>query len=214
MSSPFSVQLQALLEHLPFPLDAVDRANAAFQAWHAQDDPQAKETVEVWTYCYVFRYFAVKYAQGNIHPPSDFDEITGTVFRRAIENQHTVENPDRYASWVSVVCRNAFLNYTRKKEVVQSIHDEHAPTLVAEDDRAHHDASFLRQALRAAIERLPNYLQEVARLRFLRGYSYQEIAEETGRGKATVRTYRRRAVQRLSEDPALAPFLDEFHGGS
>lgn len=215
MPSPSFARLHALLEHLPFPLDAVDRVNEAFQVRIEEGgDGREREVVELWTYCYVFWYFTVKSVQGNIDPPSDLDALVGTAFRRAIENTDTVQNPNRYASWVSVVCRNAFLNYRRKTEVVQSIEAEQVPPLAAEDDETHYDAGFVRQAIRAAIERLPAYLQEVARLHFLRGYTYPEIAAETGYGEGTIRTYRHRIVQKLREDDALAPFLDEYYGGS
>ena len=209
MSSPFFDRLNALLAHLPFPLDAVDQVNAAFRAMREKGKKQAKDTVEVWTYCYVLRYYSVKASRDDIHPPSDLDVLVGKAFRRVTENQHTVKDPGRYASWVSVVCKNTFLNYTRKQEVLQSIDDEEqAPVLVAENAEHSYDAGFIRAALRGAIQRLPDYLQEVARLHLLRGLSYSEIAAETGRNEGTVRTYRHRILKKLREDPALTPFLD------
>lgn len=211
-ASVFS-QLEAVLEHLPFPLEATDRVNEAFQEWCVDQSEEAKYAVELWTYCFVLRYFLIKSVLGKIETVSDVDALVDRAYKRIERNQSTIEDSTRYAHWVSVICRNTFLNHTRKHRPERSIHGEAAPTLVAESPRSHHDMGFALQAFEAAIGRLPAHLQEVTRLHFLEGYTYEEISEELGKPVPTIRSYKHRAIRRLREDRWLHAFFEGTSDG-
>jgi len=190
----------SLAERLPFRMSETEAVNDAFRQWLDGEDAQ-KRNVDVWTYCYIWKYFLVKRTQNSITEASDIDDLIARTYQKVERNRTQINNPDRYASWVSVVCKNTFLNYTRKDRVTESIHDEDGPQLVA--DRPDADPDTIRQTLLRAIERLPSYLQPTARLYFLERRTFQEISEVIEKSVATVRTYKHKAVQRLREDEEL-----------
>ncbi len=75
------------------------------------------------------------------------------------------------------------------------------------------DASVIYRSIRAAIEALPDYLREVARMRLLENRSYRTIREETGKSLQTLRSYVNKALIRLRRNPRLLLLLEEMHDG-
>lgn len=206
MTSSFT-HLDRLVSRLPFALDDTDRVNAAFEQWRAGRQREDEKVVALWTYCFVMRYFLVKAVKGSIHNAADVDALIATVYRKIDRNQDSVNDSSRYASWVSVICKNTLINYVHRKRPEQSIHDDASPVLTADSPTTYHDAGFLLQALRRAIERLPSYLQDTARLYFLNDCTYEEISAQIGKDVPTVRSYRHKVVRRFREDDRLLAFL-------
>jgi RNA polymerase sigma factor (sigma-70 family) len=197
-----------VLDQLSFALDDTEAVNQAFQTYRNEGRDEAEEQVEVWTYCYVYRYFMKKFGAGSIQEAADADDLIARAFQKARRKRSSVQDPSRYANWVSVVCKNTFLNYARRDRVAQSIDDEEGPELVAEDPPpSRSDVGFVRQAFERAIDRLPDYLQEPARLYFLEDHTFQEIAEVIDKSVPTVRTYKHKAVKRLRKDDELRALL-------
>lgn len=203
-------RFQQLVARLPFALDDTDRANAAFQRWRDDESARAKQVADLWAYCFVSRYFMMKAAKGDLDEASDVDALTDKAFQRVLNNHDTVREADKFASWVSVICRNTFLNYVNRRKRKQSIDDENGPVLVAGALAEVEDVGFTAQLLADAIERLPAYLQEVAELYFFEGCEYEEISSRIGKSVPTVRSYRHKAVQKLREDGRIAAFLEEI----
>lgn len=206
MTSSSFAHLDRLVARLPFPLDATDEVNAAFERWQTEGSPEDEMAVALWTYCFVMRYFLVKSVYGSIQHAADVDALVAKVYRKIERKRTSVEEASRYASWVSVICKNTFLNYVQRRPTEQSIQEKDGPVLVAEPAQAH-DAGFVMEALDEAIDRLPPYLQETARLYFLKGYSYAEISDAIDRPVPTVRSYRHKIVQRFREDDRLLAVL-------
>ena len=115
MSVPSS-ELRTVIDRLPFSVDDTDAANESFRRWRDEEDPKAKRHADLWTYCYVCRYFLGKSARGTFDNPSDADELITRAYRKVQENRDGVRNAARYANWVSVVCKNTLLNYTRRNQ--------------------------------------------------------------------------------------------------
>jgi len=206
MTDPSS-RLRTVLARLPFTVDDTDAANEAFRRWINQRDPEAQRRMDMWTYCYVCRYFLAKSAGGNFDSASAPDELITRTYRKIQENREGVRDPDRYANWVSVVCKNTFLNHTRRQRASSSTDDEEGPTLRAETSHIP-EKGFVREALFEAIERLPDYLKEPARLYFLEDWEFDEISDEIGKAVPTVRTYKHKAVKQLREDERLREYVD------
>jgi len=209
--SPLSSELRTVIDQLPFSVDDTAAANGAFRRWKQQDDPDADRIVDLWTYCYVCRYFLSKAAQGTFNSSADADELTTRAYRKIQENREEVRNPDRYASWVSVVCKNTFLNYTPRDRFSESIEEEGGPTLTAEKEQSTAEIGFVREAFAEAIDRLPEYLQEPARLYFLEDQEFEEISEAVDKPVATVRTYKHKAVKQLRTDDRLREYVAGTH---
>ena len=208
MSDDAFESLAAVAASLPFHIDDVQAVNAAYTRWHGSRRPAERRWIQLWTYCFVRRYFLVKFIQEPAHTIADMDELVDKTFRKVERNEGQLNDPSRYASWVSVICKNTYRNYLRSRRRAVSIDDRPTSALVSEAPRAYNDAGMAREALGQAIARLPRYLQTCVRLRFIEGLSYPEIADRTGRPLASIRAYVYKALQRLREDDDLRDFVE------
>ncbi len=207
MTTP-STKLRSVLDRLPFSVDDTEAANDAFRDWRERDDVQSGRLVDLWTYCYICRYFLTKAAQDKFHNASDADELITEAYQKVQGNRENVRDPDCYASWVSVICKNTFLNYTRRDRFSESINDEEGPELAVDEAPPVAEVGFVRQAFAQAINRLPNYLQEPAQLYFLEHKEFEEISEAVGKPVATVRTYKHKATKHLRNDDTLREYVN------
>lgn len=208
MTTPTS-RLRIVTERLPFSLDDTEAANGYFREWMEEGDPEAERIVDMWTYCYVCRYFLAKSAGDALRSAAAPAELISRTYEKIQEKRDGVRNPGRYANWVSVVCKNTFLNHTRRDRSAESIHEEKGPTLRSEYPKTTERLGFVREAFEDAIDRLPDYLQEPARLYFLEDMEFEEISDEIGKAVPTVRTYKHKAVRRLRKDDTLREYVDQ-----
>jgi len=205
--TPSSSQLRTVTDRLPFPIDDTDAANDAFRRWQDHEDPDAEHVVEMWTYCYVCRYFLAKAASNAFDRAAAADELITRTYEKVRNNFDSVREADQFASWVSVVCKNTFLNYTRRDRTAESINEDRGPVLESDTD-AVFELGFVEEMLAGAIHRLPEYLREPARLYFLEDCTFEEISDATGKSVPTVRTYKHKAVKKLRKDDALREYIE------
>lgn len=206
--SDLSSRLHTVLDRLPFSVDDTEAANEAFRRWQEEKDPSAQRLVDLWTYCYVCRYFLAKSHGDAFESASAPDELITRTYEKIQENRDGVRDPDRYTNWVSVVCKNTFLNYTRRERVTDSINEEKGPILRA-DESGIPEKGFVRKAFAEAIDRLPEYLQEPARLYFLEHREVEEISESIGEPVPTVLTYKHKATKKLRNDKRLQKYVSK-----
>lgn len=197
-----SSRLTPLLRRLPFDLDDTARLNAVFERWIRTQEPADREVLDVWTYCYTWRYFLSKAARDSLRRPSDIDALTAQAFQRACCTWGDVGGVHRYANWVSVVCRNTYVNYANRGREMESI-DEAYREVVTEPAPTYDDEPVVRRVLLAAINRLPPYLQDTARLFFVEQHTFETISAMLEKPVDTVRTYKSRALGALRQDDAL-----------
>jgi len=200
--------LDAVAASLPFHVDDVHAVNDTYCRWRTARKPTDQRVVQLWTYCFIRRYFLVKFVHETTYRASDLDELIDKTFRKVERSESQVKEPSRYASWVSVVCKNTFRNYLRRRRHAVSLEETSMPPLVAEMPTSYHDVGFAHQALDRAISRLPNYLQACVRLRFLEGLSYQEISDRTDQPLPNIRAYIYKAIRRLRDDDELLSYFE------
>lgn len=207
MTTPSS-RLRTVIDRLPFAVDDSDAANETFQRWKVESTPEAERLVDLWTYCYVCRYFLAKSAGGAFNSAAAPDRLITRTYQKIRDNRENVRDPAQYASWVSVVCKNTFLNHTRRDRAAESINEERGPTLRANESWVAYEIGFVQESLAKAIKRLPDYLQEPARLYFLEDRDFDEISEVVGKPVPTIRTYKHKAIQKLREDETLREYVE------
>jgi RNA polymerase sigma factor (sigma-70 family) len=203
--------LDEVAAHLDFEISDVGCANEAYARWAAAGKPRDLEQVTLWTFCYVQRYFLAKFYKERRYQPSDLDALVEQAYRSVTERIGQIDHPDRFASYVSVVCLNTFRNYVRRNRQYVSL-DETSPLLA--DPSASGEALdrvVIWSALEAAIERLAPSLREIAHLRFVEHRSYDYIAAATERPVASVRAYVGKAVARFRKDRELRAIVNEMH---
>lgn len=197
--------LDDLARRLPFPVDDYVAAGRAYTAWReagAVRDGPAYESVSLWTYVYVQRHLAGRFARERTSGPADLDDAITRAFGSVMERLASIDDPPRFAHYVSVVCKNTVIGHRgRRRETVEA--DEHVLPPDEEVTPSPYVAEAVRADIAAALDDLPESVREVARLRYLDGLDYETIAERTERPIASVRTYAARAGARLRADPHL-----------
>src|SRR5690606_5097464 len=95
--SPFEA-LDALASRLPFHLEDTDAANAAFVRWRSSGSDADRRIVQLWTYCFIRRYYTVKFVQDSGSGAADLDELIDKTFLKAEESSSEIKTPDRYTA--------------------------------------------------------------------------------------------------------------------
>ena len=200
--------LHQLAAELPYRLNDSEEVNRRFlHSMEAVDEPE-DPTLDLWTYLYVRRYFLIKFAKDPTAPIADFDMIVETTYVRIQRGKERMRDYSRYANWVSVICKNTFLNYirSRKKRSIISIDDY--PELEQEEENGI-DTIFVRSAVDSAIERLPDFLRDVARMRFQADISYEEMSRRSGKSVPTIRSYVNKVLNRFRRDKRLISLIKD-----
>ena len=108
---------------------------------------------------------------------------------------------ERVAPWLFKVCRFRAIDLKRKESRMRAVQDE---LLVQPTDETADPTASLEQQeavdnLQKQISRLPDSQQEVLRLKFQTGLSYQEIADVTGKSRTNVGFLLHTAIKKLRE---------------
>lgn len=212
MHHPELLGIDRLARRLPFALDAVDAAGEAFARWKRTGRKRDLVPVDLWTYCYIRRYFLVRFAREPSFGVSELEDVVERAFRRVEEGRSSLRAPERYARWTTVVCRRTYLNFVSRRRELTPVDRIAEPEADEPSAEILHDRAGTVRVLLTAIARLPSFLQPYARLRFVEGLEYDEIARRTGRPAATVRAYAHKAVLRFRADGRLMRYVRERAG--
>ncbi len=205
-SSAFQ-SLERLTAFLPFHIDDSDKVNHSFSQWCTGKSSRDLEIVDLWTYCFTRRYFLIKFVKDPAYHVADFDVLIEEVFKRVERRRADLNADARYASWVSVICKNVYRNYLSRRRRLLSLEDPVQSAARAELREEPHDMGHAYVEAIAAINRLPSSLRDIARMRLIENYSYKEIGAITGRPLPTLRAYVNKALKRLRKDRRLLAFV-------
>jgi RNA polymerase sigma factor (sigma-70 family) len=201
--------LEVLASSLPFRLDEADRVNEAFALYMTQGLQPHKVLIDLWTYCFVRRYYLVKFLKESAFRSSELDLLVEKTYQKVERNRGAIESYDRYAQWVSVVCRNTFINFvTRRRNVTGLEHMTSHPRTLDLSFDVETDAAALHVALQRAIAELPEFLRPAARMKFIENLSYEEISRIIGKRVPTVRAYIHKACARFRKNRPLQAWAE------
>jgi len=128
------------------------------------------------------------YAMSLVRNPVDADDLVQETYLRGVQAAREKTPEGHFKAWLFTILRNIWINQWRRQhhgpEFVQigSVQElpEHADQWAA-DEMHRPDALMERQLLRdeivRAIESLPDVYREAIVLRYIEGFSYNEIAE-------------------------------------
>ncbi len=203
--------LRTVTDQLPFHLDDTAQVNGAFTRWRRHQRAADQRLVDLWTYCYIYRYFLVKVAASNRRTPLCFDQLVASAFADVQEHLPSIRQPDCYTGWVGTICKHTFVNYLRTRRGTVSLDQDETVALVEEPAATQaHDAAVVHHSICAAIAALPAFLRDITRMRLLEKCSYQTISTKTGKPLATLRTYVNRALSQLRRNERLRTLLEEL----
>lgn len=142
----------------------------------------------------------IGYAKTIVHDLDRARDIVQDTFIRLYQ-QDAGKVSEGLKSWLFTVCRNRALDVLRKEkrmvpveDVVMDTHEsgiESPATITADHERA--------EQVKAYIARLPENQANVIILKFEKGYSYQEISEQTGLSTGNIGFLIHTGMKRLRE---------------
>ena len=142
-----------------------------------------------------------RYVYYRVRDDAEAEDLTSEVFMRALKAMPRYEPRQAFLAWLYRIARNAVIDRARKGNRQVSFEDalEHPGVdKIVEPDAeilAHSDSATLRDAL----AKLTPLQQEVVVLRFIEGYSTEEIARLVGKREGTVRGIQFRAIGALRQ---------------
>jgi DNA-directed RNA polymerase specialized sigma24 family protein len=196
-------QLDRMTSRLPFPISDGRRVAQLFgryRRWRREAD---RELLEIWIYCYVRRYFLVRFARDSKLGESEFEAAIERAYRSITRGREGIRDPELFPHWVSVICRNTFVNLVARTRPMLPVDRVAEPVSADTPSGQVLDRIVLFEALAGAIDRLPGFLQPVARMHLIEQLDYTVISERTGRSLPTVRSYMHKAARRMRKDPLL-----------
>jgi RNA polymerase sigma-70 factor (ECF subfamily) len=137
----------------------------------------------------------------------DAKDISQETFEKAFGMLHSYDSQFAFSTWLFTIAKNCCIDFLRKQRLnVRSIE-----TMTNSDDPGGRSSSvpspeenFIFEQeidkLKRHIEKLPELYREVAELRFLHEYAYEEIAKELNLPLGTIKTRIRRAKEHLIKD--------------
>jgi len=162
----------------------------------------------------VERYWnmVVGLAISKIGEPAEAEDIAQESFMKAYSQLYSLQQPSRFAGWLSKIAVQQCSNTIRRRIRCQSALGckatgfEEAETKTAEtgNDRL---TAGQRYFIRERVERLPEKFQKLILMRFVGGLSAMQIAEQLGKRPGTVRVWLHRAYKILRKD--LSGILEE-----
>lgn len=135
----------------------------------------------------------------------DAEDICQESFKRAFMALDLYDPKFAFSTWIFVIARNTAIDHLRKNSQVSIIDinspsEEMAPTpdpVISPEDEMIGTQTY--KLLLEEIERLDPKYRDVAQLRFLKEYAYEEIAQELEIPLNTVRTRLKRAKDILTK---------------
>lgn len=203
--------LEVLAAGLPFRLDEADRVNEAFASYMAAGLKQQKVVIDLWTYCFVRRYFLIKFLKETAFRSSELDWLVERTYQKVERSRGGINSHDRYAQWVSVVCRNTFINFVSRRQTLARL--EHLPFDIPVKQTTtdlEATAAGIHMSLTRAIDALPEFLQPTARMKFVENLSYEEISRIIGKRVPTVRSYIHKSCSRFRKNKALQAWANQL----
>lgn len=160
------------------------------------------------------RYWKMVFALAlsRIRDSAEAEDIAQESFLKAYAQLHNLQDPHRFAGWLSRItlqqCANAVRRNIRHKaamdrEAAEPVDWGAIPGYSSNPGLTEAQIRFVRETT----GNLPAKLQELIIMRFTTGLSAVQIAEQLGKRPGTVRVWLHRAYTILRRD--LAPLLEE-----
>lgn len=182
----------------------------------AQQDQQISEAVDR-------EYAGLRnFIRKRVVDQGDAEDILQDVFYELVEAYRMMKPVEQVTAWLFRVARNRIIDLFRRKKR-EALRSEPSLSVTEDGDSLQLDellpspdagpeAAYIRTALAEeldeALDELPDEQREVFVAHELMGYSFQEIAEQTGVNVYTLLSRKRYAVQHLRK--RLRAIYDEF----
>ncbi len=145
----------------------------------------------------------LRYCRGFVVSEEEAEDLVQETFLRAIRSASTYRATSRFSTWIHTIARNQALDYIRmnrnRADLREGRYDRIAESTMSEPAAAPDriDSEGLHRQLLDALAALTTLEAETIRLTFLAEWSTSRIAELQGCSRATVRTRRHQALEKI-----------------
>jgi RNA polymerase sigma factor (sigma-70 family) len=153
---------------------------------NCNEQEDTSQPIEEWDFCELYDvYFdrVNRYLRCRVHHIWDADDLTTTVFLKALEKFHQYERRNPFASWIFRIAHNAFIDYLRKKREVPV--DTQELVLQEPDETWDPEKQLLNneqiQYLHMKLEQLNQDQRDVLTLRYFADLKISQVAEVLGK---------------------------------
>lgn len=144
--------------------------------------------------------YLIAFATRLLSSRADAEDCVQETFITAWEKLPSLDAPERVRSWLSTIVVRKANDRFRQRRQVASIDEVEIADASADGPEQRAELGSQMDQLRRALAALPVELRVAWTLREVGGYSYQEIAEQTGESEATVRGRIARARRSVLQD--------------
>lgn len=143
-----------------------------------------------------------------VYNKKEAEEITFEAFGKAFQNLSTYSESYAFSTWLFTIATNKAIDHLRRKKkttvVIEEESKEDYETIVLAGDTHSHPDEILMQRqksgeLRALVEELKPFWQQLIEMRYYKELSYEEIAGQLDMPMGTVKSQLYRAKQKLTK---------------
>lgn len=150
-----------------------------------------------------------RYAYRILRHEQDAQNASQDTFLKAWQGLKSFKGISKFSTWLYSISYNVCMNYLKKRKKEASVSTEDVPLPFDEttaNKNSHNttpEESYLQKerlkVLNEAIDKLPPHHKQMMILRFIEGFSYEEIAKITALPLGTVKSKISRARDKLIE---------------
>ncbi len=134
--------------------------------------------------------------------PSTSEDLTQEVFFRVLRARHTYRREAPFRAWLYQIARNARTDHMRRAMRETQPDDDFGDVFVSSERRMDEvmEATEMNEALRTALEQLPERKRELLILSRFQGMKYREIAAMMGCDVNTIKVRIHRSIEDLRQN--------------
>lgn len=160
----------------------------------------------------VERYWnmAVALALSKIDDPVEAEDVAQESLIKAYSQLSSLRDPSRFAGWLSKIIAQQCTNVIRRKARERTVSSREGDALQTLASAPYTNPGLTDEEVhfvRWAVRQLPAKSRRLIVMRFVGGFSTEQIARQLGKRHGTVRVWLHRAYNSLRKE--LAPLLEE-----
>ncbi len=142
-----------------------------------------------------------RYLRCRVNNPWDADDLTTTVFLKALEKFDQYSRTSPFASWIFRIAHNAFVDFIRKKRELPMEHHEFMQGETDDTWQPEQQALTNEEIslLKDRLQQLTQDQRDVLTLRYFADLKISQVAEVLGRTESSVKMSSHRGLLRLKK---------------
>jgi RNA polymerase sigma-70 factor (ECF subfamily) len=134
------------------------------------------------------------------------EDLAQEIFIKVFDRIGDYDENYPFRNWIYTITLNKARNFLRKKKVKHFFQSQQLETVSVNDSDEMEDRE-MKSRLREEIEKLPVYMREVLFLYYNEEIKIREISRMMGKNENTIKTWLKRAKEKLEKNSEIKKFL-------